>query len=306
VGAGHTFAARLKAATEDCGTPLCVGIDPHPQLMPGVFGGPDQTPGTAGSLAQLERFCSSVIAAAAGLVPAVKPQAALFEAHGPGGMGVLQRLSLQAREQGLLVIMDAKRGDIGSTARAYAQAWLGAEAAFASDALTVNPYLGLDSLAPFAEQAQASNSGVFILVRTSNPGAADLQLKDSGGTPVYARLASALAQMVTAQIDPICGLSSIGAVVGATGPHEARALRALLPTAPFLIPGYGAQGASAAQAVAGLIKRPGTHTAVGGLVNASRAITHNPAVQAAKSEDAAIRAMRAAVSDAITELRAAI
>lgn len=137
------FGLRLDKAIKKTNSILCVGIDPHPDLMPACFGGPAQTPGSPSALENLRAFCMTALQAASTRVPAIKPQAALFEAHGPAGMAVLSDIAKQAQSAGLLVIMDAKRGDIGSTARAYAAAWLGKEAAFPSDALTINPYLGM-------------------------------------------------------------------------------------------------------------------------------------------------------------------
>ena len=234
------------------------------------------------------------------------PQAALFEAHGAGGMAVLAEIAERAREAGLLVIMDAKRGDIGSTARAYAAAWLGSKAAFASDALTINPYLGMDSLEPFFAQAAATKSGLFILTRTSNKGSADIQqqnLAEGDGTkiPVYKHLAHLLSPYIEGAIDTETGLSNIGIVAGATGPSEAQELRKLLPSALFLIPGYGAQGASAADACSGLIQKTDGRL-TGGLVNASRAITHNVGVQESSSPEAAKQAMIEAINIAKQEL----
>ena len=300
----QSFAHRLDQAIARTGTVLCVGIDPHPSLMPDVFGGPDQLAGSAQALAHLRAFAGAVIDAADGLVPAIKPQAAFFERHGPGGLAVLADAAAEARDRGLLVIMDAKRGDIGSTAQAYAEAWLGPQAAFPSDALTVNPYLGFDSLEPFITTAAQTRSGLFILVRTSNKGSADLQQKQAGNKPVWAHLAAGLAPYVDEQTDPVSGLSSIGIVVGATGPEEARRIRTMLPSAPFLIPGYGAQGARAEDALAGLIKSDADGRYTGGLVNASRAITHGQAVQAAQTKQAACDRMREAVSTALQDLSA--
>ena len=305
------FATRLNTAIQSNGTVLCVGIDPHPDLMPPVFGGPDQELGSPAALAHLRDFSLAAIAASAGMIPAIKPQAALFEAHGAGGMAILAEIARTAQQHGLLVIMDAKRGDIGSTARAYAAGWLGPDAAFASDALTINPYLGMDSLEPFFTQAAKTQSGLFVLVRTSNKGSADIQqqvlaLEDGSSMPVYAHIARHLAPYIDAATDPQTGLSDIGIVAGATGPAEALALREYLPSAPFLIPGYGAQGASAAEACAGLIRRQEGYL-TGGLVNASRAITHNDRVQNAASIHAAEQAMRAAIQtakDAFAELTA--
>ena len=258
--------------------------------------------GSPATLAHLRDFSLAAIAASAGMIPAIKPQAALFEAHGAGGMAILAEIARTAQQQGLLVIMDAKRGDIGSTARAYAAGWLGPDAAFASDALTINPYLGMDSLEPFFTQAAKTKSGLFVLVRTSNKGSADIQqqvlaLEDGTSMPVYAHIARHLAPYIDAATDPQTSLSDIGIVTGATGPAEALTLREYLPSAPFLIPGYGAQGASAAEACAGLIRHQEGYL-TGGLVNASRAITHNDGVRNAASIHAAEQAMRAAIQTA--------
>ena len=301
-----SFASRLNDAILKTGTVLCVGIDPHPDIMPAVFGGVGQNLSSGQALAHLRDFSQTVLAAATGRVPAIKPQAALFEAYGPGGMEILAELARNAQQAGLLVIMDAKRGDIGSTARAYAAGWLGAEAAFASDALTINPYLGMDSLEPFFSRAAETASGLFVLVRTSNKGSANIQQqlvsgKDATNIPLYAHIANCLAPYIQAAIDTASGLSDIGIVAGATGPEEAKKLRAVLPAAPFLIPGYGAQGASAKEACAGLIRHRMGHL-TGGLVNASRAITHNSAVQNAKTTEQAKQAMIAAIEMAGAEL----
>ena len=298
------FADRLNDALIRTGTVLCVGIDAHPGLMPAVFGGAGQAAGSEDALRHLRAFTFAVIEAAAGRVPAVKPQAAFFEQHGPGGVQILAEAAAEAQRRGLLVIMDAKRGDIGTTAKAYAQAWLGPQAAFPSDALTINPYLGFDSLEPFIDRAEQTGSGLFILVRTSNKGSADLQQRQSEGKAIWAHLADGLAPYMDRLTDPATGLSSVGIVVGATGPEEARAVRQKLPAAPFLIPGYGAQGASAEDALSGLIKDKGTGLYTGGLVNASRAITHGPAVQAAGQTDEAVEAMAAAITAAIADLSA--
>ena len=300
----HSFARRLDQAIARTGTVLCVGIDPHPGLMPDLFGGANQQPGSEQALAHLADFTQTVIEAAEGRVPAVKPQAAFFERHGPGGLAVLAAAAAEARNRGLLVIMDAKRGDIGSTAQAYAEAWLGPQAPFPADALTINPYLGYDSLAPFITTATQTGAGLFVLVRTSNPGSADLQQKQAGDKTLWAHLAAGLAAYVAQLTDPVCGLSSVGVVVGATGPEDARQIRQMLPSAPFLIPGYGAQGAQAKEALSGLIKNKTTNSYSGGLVNASRAITHGKAVQGAATRAAARENMAAAITAAIQDLSA--
>ena len=147
-------------------------------------------------------------------------------------MRLLQSLGQAAIDAGMLVIMDAKRGDIGSTSAAYAKAWIGHDAAFPSDALTVNPWLGLDTLEPFLAQADATSSGLFVLNRTSNDGAGDLQDQMVDGAPLYTRLASMLAPLATPRAGN-SGISSIGIVAGATWPNDGKKLRAALPNAPF-------------------------------------------------------------------------
>ena len=249
-----SFAHRLTKATIKTKSILCVGIDPHPSLMPALFGGQNQIPGSAQAIKNLEAFCQTILESTTGLVPAIKPQVAFFEQHGPEGFRVLASLAAEAKNRELLVIMDAKRGDIGTTAQAYAEVWLGPEAIFKADALTLNPYLGYDSLEPFIRRAQQTLSGVFILVRTSNPGSADLQQLLIDGKPNWAHMAAGLEKMVKEQTDPSCDLSSVGVVMGATGPEDALAVRKLLPAAPFLIPGYGAQGARAEEALSGLLQ----------------------------------------------------
>ncbi len=257
-------------------------------------------PGHPATAEAVERFCVAVLDRLVDKVAVVKPQAAFFERLGWPGMRALEAVIAAARERGLLVLLDAKRGDIGSTAQAYADAWLAGDRA---DALTVNPYLGLDSLEPFVKAAEASHGGVFVLVRTSNPGARDLQGLRSDGRRVFERLAEALAPLVERCVAPRTGWSSLGLVVGATWPEESRRVRALLPRALFLVPGYGAQGASARDALAGFAAGPGGRLE-GGIVNSSRALLF-PA--GAEDADAAgwERALDEAVARAAGELAAA-
>ena len=162
--------------------------------------------------------------------------AAFFEAQGHEGMRVLARLGRAAIEAGMLVIMDAKRNDIGSTNAAYADAWIGHDAPFPSDALTVNAFLGMDTLEPLLARADATGSGILVMTRTSNPGAGAIQDLDVDGKPLFHRLAEQLAPLAAARCDDQGG-SSLGIVAGATWPDEARALRAILPSSPFLVPG---------------------------------------------------------------------
>lgn len=283
------FASRLTEATRLYG-PLCVGIDPHPGMVPDLFGG--DTP------RGIQDWAQSVIEVAAGKVAAIKPQAGLFERHGAAGFAALQTVILSARAAGLIVLMDAKRGDIGSTAEGYAQAYLAPGSPLESDALTVNPYMGLDTLEPYARIAEETGKGVVVLVRTSNPGAADFQLRDMGGAPLYAQVTQAL-QPLTEQLMSPCGWSNLMMVIGATGPEEARSVRAMAPKALFLIPGYGAQGAGAAEACAGLVNGEG------GLVNASRSVTFPKAAMTAPDRASWAREIEAALIHARDELSAA-
>ncbi|MEM9939287.1 MAG: orotidine-5'-phosphate decarboxylase [Pseudomonadota bacterium] len=251
------FADRFVRAVETYG-PLCVGIDPHAGRIPDLFDG-DTPEG-------IRAWGLGVVEAVAGKTGIVKPQAGLFERHGWQGMRALAYVCDAAREAGLIVLMDAKRGDIGSTAEGYAGAYLAADAPFACDALTVNPYMGLDTLEPHVRTAERSGKGVIVLARTSNPGSADYQARDLEGAPLYARVVESLAPMID-RLKGSQGWSGLMLVTGATGPDEARALRKLAPSALFLVPGYGAQGAGAAEAVAGFVD------GLGGCVNASRSVT---------------------------------
>lgn len=285
-----SFADRVVAAARRHG-PLCVGIDPHAGRVPGLFGGD-----TAGGLA---RWGEALVAASAGRVGAIKPQVALFERLGPDGMAALQRVCRAGREAGLIVIADAKRGDIGSTADGYAAAYLVPGAPFEADALTVNPYMGLDTLEPFVAAAEAHGRGVAVLARTSNPGAADFQARDMGGAPLHVRVVEALGPMI-GRLKGASGWSGLMLVAGATGPEEARALRRLAPDALFLVPGYGTQGAGAAGALAGLVNGEG------GLVNASRSVSFPPEAEGAGSLADWRRAVEGAIDAAKGDLARAV
>nr|WP_321360303.1 orotidine-5'-phosphate decarboxylase [uncultured Hyphomonas sp.] len=284
------FATRLIAGARRLG-PLCVGIDPHPGKIPDLFGG-DTPDGLAA-------WGEAVVAAAAGRVTVVKPQVGLFERHGPDGMLSLQRVCQAAKEAGLLVIADAKRGDIGSTAKGYALAYLSPAAPFPSDAVTVNPYMGLDTLEPFLEQAEANGKGVVVLARTSNPGSSDFQARDLEGAPLYARVVEALAPAIE-RLKGADGWSSLMLVAGATGPEEARHLRQLAPNALFLVPGYGAQGGGAADALAGF-RRAGNRLE-GGVVNASRSVTFPDGAESAATQADWAGIVEAAIDEAQADL----
>ena len=277
------FGDRLAEANQRTQTPLCMGIDPHVTMIPALFGNAAAEAGSDEALSAIANFCDACVKVASGRVPAIKPQAAFFEMQGPKGMQILQDLGHAAIDAGLLVIMDAKRGDIGSTSTAYAQAWLGHDALFPSDALTINPWLGIDTLEPFISQADATNSGLFILNRTSNPGAGDLQDRLVDDRPLYMHLADMLAPIAATRLGA-SGWSSIGIVAGATWPAEANALRSTLPNTPFLVPGFGAQGAGPEKALAGLVRNH-EHWQ-GGLINSTRGLIFPESARNASSIDA--------------------
>ena len=264
------FGNRLVTKIRSSKSFLCLGVDPHLDLIPKIF---DVNTKTSNIVGKVEKFCFSLLDAAVGLVPAIKPQIALFEQLGPDGMKLLSSLCKHAQSQNFLVIMDAKRGDIGSTSQAYANAYLGKDAPFPSDALTINPWLGIDSLEPFFKKASETSSGLFVLVHTSNKGSKDIQeMSLSTGIKCYEHLANILKPIVEKNKGTL-GLSSIGVVSGATFREESVALRKLLPNAPFLIPGYGTQGASAKDACAPLVQDIKHSNLLNfGLINASRSI----------------------------------
>ena len=264
------FGNRLVTKIRSSKSFLCLGVDPHLDLIPKIF---DVNTKTSNIVGKVEKFCFSLLDAAVGLVPAIKPQIALFEQLGPDGMKLLSSLCKHAQSQNFLVIMDAKRGDIGSTSQAYANAYLGKDAPFPSDALTINPWLGIDSLEPFFKKASETSSGLFVLVHTSNKGSKDIQeISLSTGIRCYEHLANILKPIVEKHKGAL-GLSSIGVVSGATFREESVALRKLLPNAPFLIPGYGTQGASAKDACAPLVQDTEHSNLLNfGLINASRSI----------------------------------
>jgi orotidine-5'-phosphate decarboxylase len=239
-----------------------VGLDPRIDQMPEFVA-------RESACAAITEFHELVLDAVADLVPAVKPQLAFFEQYGVAGMQAFENTVRAAKKRGLLVIADGKRNDISSTAQAYANAYL-APGGFDCDALTVTPYLGGDSLEPFVEACREHGKGLFVILKTSNPGSKDFEDQPlaATGRPLYEMIAGVLNQLG----DPLTGesgYSSIGAVIGATFPEEGRRLRALMPRAPILVPGYGAQGGSA-KAAAECFNEDG----LGAIVNSSRGITY--------------------------------
>jgi orotidine-5'-phosphate decarboxylase len=224
----------------------------------------------------LNEFCEIFVSAIAGRVAAAKPNIAFFEQYGLAGLQAFHRLCSSLRAQGIAVIIDAKRGDIGSTAAAYSSAFLGRVSlqgrnvvAFEGDAVTVNPFLGFDTLEPFMRDCQEYGKGIFILVQTSNPGSKDLQGLQSGADTVSQHVARWIGRNAERLLGS-SGWSSLGAVVGALYPEEARQLRQVMPRNLFLIPGLGAQGADAKDSVAGFATRNGIKG--GALINASRGL----------------------------------
>jgi orotidine-5'-phosphate decarboxylase len=263
------YADRLDQAVLSKGNPCLVGLDPHLALMPEEFAAVRDPEATRQECASdVTRFLVGILDAVADVVPAVKPQLAFFEVLGPEGLTAYEAVVKESHERGLIVIGDAKRGDIGSTAAAYAKAFLtggpGSDPATLCDALTINPYLGSDSVQPFLEACDAAGAGVYILARTSNPSSAEFQTQ--GSPTLTERVADAIGAWGAERIGA-CGFSSVGAVVGATHPGELVALRERMPHTPLLLPGFGAQGATAADVVGGF-----SEGCRGALVNSSRGI----------------------------------
>lgn len=297
------FADRLISRVRELGHPLCLGLDPHLTMIPALFQRGAMTATSEQTPEAVEDFLFAVLERAEGRVAVVKPQIAFFEQLGWRGLEVLAKVVDRARALGFLVLLDAKRGDIGSTADAYARAYLEPGSHLEVDAITINPYLGLDSLEPFAARAEAHGRGLFVLVKTSNPGSGDLQDLELAGAKVFGALASALAPLSRQLVGKQTGWSSLGVVVGATHPDEAQVVRERLPDALFLVPGYGAQGGSASGAVRGFV--PGPRGLEGGLVSSSRGIVFPEAGNVAEAS-AWERAIDAALDRAVGELGEAV
>ncbi len=251
------FADRLVQAQHQKHSSLVLGIDPQLDRA-GAPGVPAAT--------TLARFCCEIIEACAEFIAAIKPQLAFFEARGLEGMAAFVEVLRFARGLGLITIADAKRGDIGSTSAAYAEAFLG-DGDFGCDAVTVNPYLGSDAMAPFVARIR-NGRGLFVLVKTSNPSSGEFQDLNAAGRPVWEAVAARVNGWGSDFIGQ-SGLSSVGAVIGATYPEQAMRARALMPSAIVLSPGFGTQGASARDAVASA--RP---DGLGVIVNASRSLMY--------------------------------
>jgi len=252
--------------------PTAVGLDTRVEYLPeGFFAPGEHFQRSAGEA--VFAFNRALIDAVADIVPAVKVQVAFYEMYGTEGMIAFKRTMEYARQAGLIVIADVKRGDIGSTAEAYAHAFLSGTPAgeanlpaFDADLVTVNPYLGTDGIKPFVVACEKQNKGIFVLVKTSNPSGGEIQDLISDGRPVYEHVGLLTAKWGD-NLMGSCGYSAVGAVVGATYPEQGAKLRQLLPRTFFLVPGYGAQGGTA-KGIANCFDSRGG----GAIVNASRSI----------------------------------
>ena len=266
------FMDELALLAKKRGNPVIVGLDPRWEMLPvGLVEAVSDD--YAGQAEAYEKFCCEIIDVVAPLVPAVKPQVAFFEELGPCGMQALAGTIAHAQQNGLLVVFDAKRNDIGSTAAAYARGILGrTESAWKADALTVRPYLGADSLPPFVDVATDRGCGLFVLVKTSNPGGGTFQDITVGNgssvvaEPLYRRVA-ALVESLAEQTCGRWGYGQVGAVVGATYPGQLDELRSAMPQTWFLVPGFGSQGGTAHDVAAAFDSR-----GLGAIVNSSRGI----------------------------------
>ena len=254
---------------------LCLGLDPHLQLIPNIFQKKikvNQIIYSKENLKIVENFCIALLETCIDIVPVIKLQIAFFEQLGPEGMMLFSKLCKMIKKSNTLCIVDAKRGDIGSTNQAYFNTFFSANSAYPCDAITINPWLGIDSIKIFTENILC-HQGLFILVHTSNPGSVDLQKKVlKNGNQVYEELAKKLKPIIRKH-EGKSGLSSIGIVTGATNKKETIKLREELTTCPFLIPGFGVQGGSLESARSGLIKDSGHNNFFNkGIINSSRGL----------------------------------
>jgi orotidine-5'-phosphate decarboxylase len=290
------FADRLAAAVTHSGSPVCVGLDPAiDRIAEALRITPDEAAASSEDAADaIWRFNERLLEAVRPYCAVIKPQSAFYERWGPPGIEALRRTIRRCREMDLICLVDAKRNDISSTAMAYAQAYLG-DGPLSADAVTVNPYLGADGIEPFLQEARARGGGIFVLVKTSNPSSSEIQdqlLQD--GKLLYEHVGD----LVEGWGEPSrgeCGYSDVGAVVGATFPRELAALRERMPHTWFLIPGYGSQGGTASDVVAGFDER-----GLGAVVNSSRGIIYAWKPQSPETDFAA------AAADAARQMRDAI
>lgn len=285
------FTARVQARMQALDTRVCLGIDPRPSAHPSTH--PDRFDHDLARVGRaVAAYAREVLHGSHDLIACVKPQSAFFEALGVPGMIALAQVIADAKALDVPVILDAKRGDIGSTAEAYADAYL-TDGMFAADALTINPYLGLDTLEPFIHAANLHGRGLFVLVKTSNPGSGELQdVRSDDGRLLHERLADALRARSIGLHHDANGYSLLGAVVGATYPSELASARVRLPHSLLLVPGYGAQGGSAGDVVAAF-----DAGGWGALINASRSLFYPAAAGEVGSVAEAARRAALAMRD---------
>lgn len=309
----EVFSDRLMDAIQRKGSPICVGIDPIYEMLPNAVAGDNgqrDANDIEGSIDAIFEFTTEVLKIVGPHVPVVKFQSAYFEKYLWEGVEAYYSLLQEAAAQGLLVIGDIKRGDIGSTAAAYAAGHLvpptgyDMEEVVTPDAVTINPFCGLDTIDPFVQAAKNFNKGLFVLVRTSNPGSTLLQdVTLADGRTWSEALADQLAPIAAGDgLVGACGFSSVGAVVGATQPQTMVSLRRRLPQSIFLLPGYGTQGAT------GEMTRAAFKDGRGAIVSASRSIlyAHRESKYAARFGDDWKRCMEAAVVDMKQDVAKAI
>lgn len=291
--------------------PICVGLDPMLSYVPehivkrafDVYG--ETLEGAAEAIWQYNK---EIIDNTYDLIPAVKPQIAMYEQFGIEGLVVYKKTVDYCHEKGLVVIGDAKRGDIGSTSAAYATGHLGkvqvgskSYSGFDTDILTVNPYLGTDGVKPFVEACNANDKGIFVLVKTSNPSSGEFQDRLIDGRPLYELVAEKVVEWGNMSMDG--AYSNVGAVVGATYPEMSKILRKLMPHTYFLVPGYGAQGGTAAD-----LKHCFNEDGLGAIVNSSRGIiaAYKQEKYAKFGEENFAQASRAAVEDMVADITGAL
>lgn len=262
-----TFTESIHARIHQTHSRVCLGIDPRPRAHPRTH--PDNLEHSLDRVQEVIFYFQEIIEATADLVVCYKLQSAFFEALGIEGLQAMSSLAAMIRKKNVPMILDAKRGDIGSTAAAYAAAYL-RTGIFRADALTVNPYLGRDSLEPFVESAVEHDKGIFVLVKTSNAGSDDIQEQPlADGSKLYDRVVTMVNEFSQDKLDSK-GYSPIGAVVGATKPKHLQELRQKLPHALLLVPGYGAQGGSAEDC-----RFAFDEEGLGAVISSSRALTYS-------------------------------
>lgn len=304
------FADRLNEQIQKKNSVVCVGLDPRLKQIPGFIKEKhfkeQKDPMKAAAESFIE-FNKGIIDAVADLVPIVKPQSAFYEQYGFEGVRAFKETLDYAKEKGLLTLSDVKRGDIGSTAEAYAKAFLGTVdvngeeiSSFGTDAVTIAPYLGWDGVKPFVDEARKHEKGVFVLVKTSNPSSADLQdLQMKDGNAIYEIMAQLLDSWGADDVGE-SGYSFVGAVVGATYPEQMKDVRKLLPQSIFLVPGYGAQGGTAKDVQAAF-----NDDGLGAIISSSRGIIYAWEKSDTFTEKDYADAARHAVQKMLKDLKAA-